>query len=50
MVSAHQQLIGVIDPAKGIRRSTQIGMMLFDQFPKGLLDRLLGGARLQTQH
>ncbi|KZR91190.1 hypothetical protein MITS9508_00428 [Synechococcus sp. MIT S9508] len=39
--SGHQQLIGVIDPAKSICRSTQIGMMQLDQRPECLLDGLL---------
>ena len=48
--SGHQQLIGVINPAKSICRSTQIGMMHLDQRPECLLDGLLGGIRLQPEN
>ena len=48
--SGHQQLIGVINPAKSICRSTKIGMMHLDQRPECLLDGLLGGIRLQPEN
>ena len=48
--SGHQQLIGVINPAKSICRSTQIGMMHLDQRPECLLDGFLGGIRLQPEN
>jgi len=44
--SGHQQLVSVIDSAESIRRSTKVRMMLLDQLPEGLLDRLLGSIRL----
>ena len=45
-MSAHQQLVSVIDSAEGIRRSTKVRMMLLDQLSEGLLDRLLGSILL----
>ena len=44
--SGDQQLVSIIDSAESIRRSTKVRMMLLDQLPESLLDRLLGSIRL----
>ena len=48
--SGHQQLISVINPSKGIRRSPQIGMVLLDQAAIGSFELSLGGAGCHLKH